>query len=129
MYIHTYVQLCGIFAHSGAFLAVFKNFGRIVGNSIAFFTKPENNRPLIKKFNGPTKAHVHTYIQLCGISAHSGAFLAVFKNFGTIVGISMAFFTKPSKRSMGKQKLMYENCRYLIFAAYLSAHSGAFFYL
>ena len=56
----------------------------------------------------------YTYVQVCGISAHSGAFLAVFKNFGRIVGISMAFFTKPSIRSMGKQKLMYENCRYIL---------------
>ena len=58
------------------FLTVFKNFGRISGISMAFFTKPEKSLPLVKKFNGQIKAHV------------------------------------------------YENCRYLIFATYLSAHSA-----
>ena len=123
-HVHTYIQLCGISAHSGAFLAVFKNWENC-GNFNGFLLPNwKRTNHLSRSSMGQQKLmYIHTYVQLCGISAHSGPFLSVSKNFGNIAGISMAFFTKPekslSKSSMSKQKLMHENYRYLIFAAYV----------
>ena len=123
-HVHTYIQLCGISGHSGAFLTVFKNWENC-GNFNGFLLPNwKRTNHLSRSSMGQQKLmYIHTYVQLCGISAHSGPFLSVFKNFGNIAGISMAFFTKPekslSKSSMSKQKLMHENYRYLIFAAYV----------
>ena len=128
-YMHTYVQLCGISAHSGGFLAVFKTFGRIVGISMAFFAtswelwkhldpvsrgqfyifKPEWPKESINGFKTiscrPYRLGVfsnyclyiqHTY-NFAACLRTMEHFLTVFKNFGRISGISMAFFTKPEK--------------------------------
>ena len=75
---------------------------------MAFFAKPEKNRPLIKKFNGPTKAHVHTYIQLCGISGHSGAFLTVFKNWENC-GNFNGFLRQTRKEPTAYQEVQWNN--------------------
>ena len=45
-------------------MAVCENLRSIAGLKVTFFFKPEKNLPLVKKFNGLTKAHT-TYVVVC----------------------------------------------------------------